>query len=424
MSAREKTRFCLQMENQTAASAPILREVENVFVSIIVLCFNQVACTAACWEALKRTLPDAISRELIFVDNASSDGTGEFLKKLRDETERDEKNRVRVLSNVENLGFAKACNQGARAAVEFFEAAQKSPREKNADDKSKTVREHFLLFLNNDTVPLAGWLEALLDALLHEPRAAIAGSKLLYPDGRVQHAGVVVCEKRPWRNRDAIAEDQSDGVLRVRHVHRLSHANAPWVNEPREFQVVTAACLMIRREVFFALDGFDEGFINGYEDVDLCFKARAAGHRILYCPQSVLFHYESVSKGRHAHEKENAARLSQRWFGRVQPDERAVCAAANRLEFFEVVKQVEEMAAFIARIDTAEKDKTQKDSRGFFGWLRKPLRRWLGIEQLAADVRTARSALMRAKGALRVIARQLEEQDSQIQRAKFGDEKF
>ena len=99
------------------------------------------------------------SWEIIVVDNASSDTTGDFLAQLSGV--------VQIIRNPRNLGFAPACNQGARAA-----------------------RGRHLLFLNNDTIPQAGWLEPLLEELDTRPEVAIVGSKLLYEDGTVQHAGV------------------------------------------------------------------------------------------------------------------------------------------------------------------------------------------------------------------------------------------
>jgi GT2 family glycosyltransferase len=219
------------------------------------------------------------SFEVIVVDNASIDGTADFLAQLNGD--------VQIIRNDENLGFAKACNQGARAA-----------------------RGRYLLFLNNDTVPLAGWLEPLVAELEMHPDVAVVGSKLLYEDGTVQHAGVAF----------------SRAHFGPYHIYRGVPGDVPFVNERREYQCVTAACMLIRRETFEAVGTFDEGYVNGFEDVDLCLKIRERGGRIVYQPRSVLFHLESRTPGRHAHEVENSRRLFARWSRQWWlVDEDAIC---------------------------------------------------------------------------------------------------
>ena len=234
-------------------------------VSIIVPVFNRVDLTVQCFTALAE-VTRGYSFELIVVDNASSDGTGDFLAQLNGD--------VQVIRNRDNLGFAKACNQGARAA-----------------------RGRHLLFLNNDTVPLAGWLEPMVEELDGHPEVEIVGSKLLYEDGSVQHAGVAF----------------SRVGFGPYHIYRGSPGDSWVVNQRREYQCVTAACMLIRRETFIAVGGFDEGYVNGFEDVDLCLKVGARGGRIVYQPRSSLYHLESKTPGRHTHELENGRRLFARW---------------------------------------------------------------------------------------------------------------
>lgn len=255
--------------------------------SVIMPVFNRINYTYRCLEALSRNTND-VHFELVLVDNASSDGTGELLASVGGD--------VTVISNQENLGFARACNQGAAAA-----------------------RGQNLVFLNNDTVPLAGWLGAMIKAQGYHPRVAIVGSKLLYPeDETVQHAGVVFNPQgQPY------------------HLFRHLPADHFAVNRMDEFQAVTAACLLIRREVFEELEGFDEGYINGYEDIDLCLRARQAGHKVVYTPKSVLYHYESLSPGRKAHEAQNYQRFQERWQGKVAHDENRYYARLGiRLEYY------------------------------------------------------------------------------------------
>ena len=235
--------------------------------SIIISVCNRGELTRDCVTALAALdgLPDY---ELIVVDNGSTDGTAEFLAQLGGD--------VRSVTNAENLGFAKACNQGAALA-----------------------RGKYLVFLNNDTIPRPGWLNALVMEAEGDASVGIVGSKLLYPDGTIQHAGVV----RDCR------------YLLPYHIYKSFAGEHPAVNQRREFQIVTAACLLIRRALFEEVGKFDEGYRNGLEDADLCLKVRERGYQVVYQPRSVVVHLESQTPGRKTHEAANAARFLDRWGG-------------------------------------------------------------------------------------------------------------
>ncbi len=241
-------------------------------VSIIIPLYNKAEYTKRCLEGIFANDNGAIRYELILVDNASSDGTDELLKSFTGD--------IQVITNRKNLGFAKACNQGARLAT-----------------------GDYLLFLNNDTIPKPGWLEPLLDGM-EVDGADICGARLLYPDGKVQHAGVAF-------NEEGIGY----------HIFSGFHGNNPAVTRKRFMQCVTAACMMIRRTLFQELAGFDEGYVNGYEDVDLCLRAGTLDKKILYVPESTLIHFEESSEGRKSHEESNARRYLSRWSGRVLCDD-------------------------------------------------------------------------------------------------------
>jgi GT2 family glycosyltransferase/glycosyltransferase involved in cell wall biosynthesis/thioredoxin-like negative regulator of GroEL/2-polyprenyl-3-methyl-5-hydroxy-6-metoxy-1,4-benzoquinol methylase len=245
--------------------------------SIIIPVWNKVELTRQCLSHLA-AVTRHVHYEVIVVDNASTDETPAFLAMLSGD--------VRVITNGENLGFAKACNQGAQAA-----------------------KGRYLVFLNNDTIPLEGWLEAMVEEVKAHPDVAVVGSKLLYPDGTIQHAGVAFTRANslPY------------------HVYRGLAADVSVVNRRREFQVVTAACMLVRREVFEAVGRFDEGYRNGFEDVDLCLKIRDRGGRVVYQPKSVLYHLESQTPGRKDHDEANARRLLERWGHHWLTDEDAVC---------------------------------------------------------------------------------------------------
>lgn len=245
-------------------------------VSIIIPVYNNLDLTQNCLESLWEHTPGGLY-ELIVVDNASTDQSGVFLEHQA------RAGRLRLIRNDANLGFARACNQGAKAA-----------------------RGEFLLFLNNDTLLTPGWLEALLTTVREEERIGAVGAKLLYPDDSVQHAGVVF-------NRQGM----------VYHLYRHLHRDHPAVNKVREFQVLTAACLLVRGSAFFEVGGFDEQFMNGFEDVDLCLRLKEAGWRLIYQPHAVVYHLESKTPGRFDRERDNCLYLLSKWQGRLVPDDEA-----------------------------------------------------------------------------------------------------
>lgn len=248
-------------------------------VSVIIPVFNQVDYTRKCMDALRRHPPTG-RYEIIIVDNGSTDGTADFLQALNDP-------RVTVVSNPVNLGFAKACNQGARAAS-----------------------HPYLLFLNNDTEPTRHWFRPLAAILDNDPTVGAVGSKLILPDGRLQHAGIIVTDDR-----------SSGDPLLARHIYYGQPSDLPEANRLCTYQAITAACLLVRKSAFEGVGGFDEGYWNGYEDVDFCFRLRERHWKLVYQPASVVVHHESKSGGeRFARANQNIARLHARWAGKIKPD--------------------------------------------------------------------------------------------------------
>jgi GT2 family glycosyltransferase len=244
-----------------------------VSVSIVIPVHNRAPLTKQCLDAILAQ-PPGVERELIVVDDASTDATADLLAAYGDE--------VRAIRRAENGGFAAACNDGAAAA---------------GTDQ--------IVFLNNDTIPRAGWLDALVRHLEEHPRAAVVGAKLLFPDGTVQHAGVVVGQDR-----------------HPRHLYAGFPGDHPAVNRSRRCQIVTAACALVRREAFEQAGGFDTAFRNSLEDADLCLRLGELGWEVRYCHESVLEHLESVSRGKRSEETERNRRLfHERWAGRVRPDD-------------------------------------------------------------------------------------------------------
>lgn len=242
--------------------------------SIIIPVYNQASVTRQCLEALRARPPEGVDCEIIVVDDASTDLTPELLAGYGDE--------IRVVTHATNAGFATACNDGAAVASgEYF------------------------VFLNNDTIPLPGWLEALARYAEEHPRAAVVGSKLLYPDNTVQHAGAVICQ---------------DGY--GRHIYAGFPAEHPAVNRSRRFQIVTGACMLVRRDPFAEAGGFDTAYRNAYEDHDLCLRLGERGYEVHVCHTSVLYHLTMVSRAGRTADFEASTRLfRERWAGRVEPDD-------------------------------------------------------------------------------------------------------
>lgn len=232
-------------------------------VSIVIPVFNRIDLTRDCLASIQTNT--AGNYEIVVVNNASTDGTTEFLR------EKEKSGVIRHIQNESNLGFSRACNQGAQAA-----------------------KGSLVLFLNNDTQVTKGWLEAMIQAA-ERPQVGIVGAKLLYADNRIQHAGIGFINGVPD------------------HPHRFASADAAEVNAFRELDMVTGACLMIHRDLFLQAGGFDEIFRNGVEDVDLCLRVRAANRKVVYEPKAVVYHLEGQSAGRFNHVKENLEIFFQRW---------------------------------------------------------------------------------------------------------------
>src|SRR5438309_6580656 len=221
---------------------------KQVDVSILIPVFNQFHFTQACLVSIKEH-QGAERFEVIVVDDCSTDATPEAISQLPG---------VIYLRNETNSGFIASCNRGAEKA-----------------------RGQYLVFLNNDTLVRAGWLKALVDTFVEDPYAGIVGSKLIYPDGRLQEAGGVI-----WRDASGWNYGKFDDPAK------------PEYNYLREVDYCSAAALMIPKSLFQSVGGFDPRYAPAYyEDTDLAFKVRQAGYKVLYQPLSEVIHYEGATGG-------------------------------------------------------------------------------------------------------------------------------
>ncbi|HEX4480760.1 MAG TPA: glycosyltransferase, partial [Rudaea sp.] len=217
-------------------------------VSIVIPVFNKIAYTAACLRSLAEHA-EGIAFETIVVDDSSTDATAERLAQI---------DGIHVVRNARNLGFVGACNAGAAMA-----------------------RGEFVVFLNNDTVVTAGWLRALLECFAQEPAAGLVGSKLVYPDGRLQEAGgIVFSDGSGW------------------NYGRFDDPADPRFNMRREADYCSGAAIMLPRALFKQLGGFDSRYAPAYyEDTDLAFAVRDAGKKVLVEPRSCVVHFEGITAG-------------------------------------------------------------------------------------------------------------------------------
>lgn len=216
--------------------------------SIVIPVYNQFAHTLACLRALAAH-PPATAFEVIVVDDGCSDETVAALPQIAG---------VRYHRRAQNGGFIAACNDGASLA-----------------------RGDHLIFLNNDTLPQPGWLDALLDTFVEHPDAGLVGAQLLYPDGRLQEAGgVVFADGSGW------------------NYGKFESPEDPRFAYLRDCDYVSGAAIAIPRALFAAVGGFDTRYAPAYyEDTDLAFAVRAAGKRVLYQPAARVIHAEGGTAG-------------------------------------------------------------------------------------------------------------------------------
>lgn len=216
--------------------------------SIVIPVYGQWPHTLACLRAIAAH-PPACACEVIVVDDASPDDTLAFLSQVQG---------LRLVARAENGGFIAACNAGAEAA-----------------------RGDVLVFLNNDTVPQPGWLDALRETFARYPDTGLAGAQLLYPDGRLQEAGgVVFSDGHAW------------------NYGRFGSPDDPRYAYVREADYLSGAAIAIPRALFARVGGFDARYAPAYyEDTDLAFAVREAGLKVRYQPAARVVHDEGATAG-------------------------------------------------------------------------------------------------------------------------------
>lgn len=243
---------------------------EEPLVSIIIPVYNQFDYTIRCLKSILSTCQD-MRYEVILADDNSSDDTRRIAEKVKG---------ITIVRNEENLRFLRNCCHAAEQA-----------------------RGSYLLFLNNDTEVHENWLQSLVALMERRLDCGMAGSKLLFADGRLQEAGGIV-----WSNGTAWNYGRGDDPEKSEY------------NYVKEVDYISGCSIMIRTELWKRIGGFDKRFAPAYcEDSDLAFAVRAQGYCVLYQPESVVTHYEGVSNGtdtnsgQKQYQVRNQEKLREKW---------------------------------------------------------------------------------------------------------------
>jgi GT2 family glycosyltransferase len=217
-------------------------------ISIIIPVYGKIHYTLQCLSSISLNLPE-VPFEVLVIDDCSPGESWRVLSGIPG---------IRFFRNKTNQGFIRTCNFGASEA-----------------------RGEYFHFLNNDTRVTSGWLDELHQTFTRFPGTGLVGSKLIYPDGRLQEAGCIV-----WRDGSAW------------NFGKFQNPELPVYSYSREVDYCSAASILVPRHLFEELGGFDEKYCpDRYEDSDLALKVRDKGYRVIYQSMSKVIHYEGISVG-------------------------------------------------------------------------------------------------------------------------------
>lgn len=241
-----------------------------VEISFIVPLYNHLMQTKQMLSSLQESLPDDVEYEIILADDCSTDQTREWLQGLQDR-------RIKVHYNSSNQGYAATNNAAVRLAT-----------------------GKILGLLNNDLIFSAGWLDPMRQILLKKENGAgmIGNVQHRVADDRIDHAGVLLTP-----------------LGQFEHDRREDLSGA----EARKVLAVTGACVLMYRKDFLALNGFDETFVNGCEDLDLCFSLQGRGKTVYIAPDSRIKHHVGLSRGNPSvQDEKNSRYLFSKWRQKIK----------------------------------------------------------------------------------------------------------
>ena len=248
----------------------IVKENTKELVSIIVPIFNKKEFTL---QMLTYLFANTVyPYEIIIIDNNSTDYSEKVIKDFFKACKPKGVEGL-YITNKDNKGYSIANNQGVKVA------------------KGK-----YICFLNNDTMPMNNWLTELVKC--HKKRnSSVTGAKLVIPgQGTIQHAGI-----------------EFDKFDYPYHVYFGYDENAKEVSKDMRHKAMTGACILVNKQEFIDIGGFDEKYWLGWEDVDLCNRYRKVGKKLWYASKAKLYHYESMSEGRFSKESDNWYYYSKKW---------------------------------------------------------------------------------------------------------------
>jgi O-antigen biosynthesis protein len=269
--SRRKYKINFQKLLDKTAKTPVKKIDSGPKVAIIILNRNGFNYLKKLFASIKKNTFYR-NYEIVVVDNASQDDSIDYLEKNEFELP------LRVIKNKKNVSFASGCNQGARE-----------------------TKSELLVFMNNDLEVTKGWLINLVACYLkNKEEVGSVGAKLVYPAtknfklaGSIQHAGI------------RFRLDEDFDFFRPYNIGGKKLATD--CSQQEDFPALTAALLLIPRDKFKEVGGFDENYFYGYEDVDLGLKLYKAGYRNIYNPQALAVHYEFGSQ-----EKDNSKEIKKR----------------------------------------------------------------------------------------------------------------